>query len=466
VRFILGTGAVAASGPEPSGRKAMKVTVEDKSSVKKVLHIEVPADAVKAQLDEAYNNLKKTAKIKGFRPGKAPRSVLERIYKKDVNADVASRLIQESYVEALRETALTPVAAPKVDPPDLDGAAALSFDAEIEIRPEIADVAFKGIKLTKSLYTVTDEEMTAQLAMLQKNLAKVEPIKDERVVADGDFVLIDYEGFKDGQPFDETQKTENYTMKVGDAYISQSFDGGLVGMRPGEDREVAVVFDDDYFNAKLAGQAVDFKVHLHEIREKILPAIDDELAKQLGPFDSLDSLKDKIRENLTAGYEKRTEQELNEQIFTELLEKTEFEVPDAMVGMELEHIIKDAERSFSQANKTFEEAGITREGLAEKYRPTAEKQVRRHLILGKIVNQEGVQVSDEEVDEGLAEMAKTYQQPVEQIKTFYQSNKEGFELFKHTLLEKKAIKLIIENSQIEEVVPEKEAASESPENNA
>jgi trigger factor len=185
----------------------MNVTVEEKSSVKKILHIEVPAETVKAQLDEAYNGLKKTAKIKGFRPGKAPRSVLERLYKKEVNADVTSRLIQEAYVEALRETKLTPVAAPKVDPPELQGAEPLAFDAEIEIRPEIAKVDFKGIEITKHLYAVTDEEMTAQLEMLQKNLAKVKPIEAQRAVADGDFVLVDYEGFKDGQPFAETQKT-------------------------------------------------------------------------------------------------------------------------------------------------------------------------------------------------------------------------------------------------------------------
>lgn len=444
----------------------MKVTVEDKSSVKKVLRIEIPAETVKSHLDEAYNNLKKTAKIKGFRPGKAPRSVLERMYKKDVNADVASRLIQESYVDALKETKLTPVAAPKVDPPEIEQLEALNFDAEIEIRPEIADVEFKGLKLTKSLYKVTDEELQAQLEMLQKNLAKVEPIKDERAVEDGDFVLVDYEGFKDGQPFDETQKTENFTMKVGDAYVAPAFDEGLVGMQPGEDKEIEVTFADDYFNAKLAGHTVNFKVHVHDIREQILPAIDDDLAKQLGPFDSLESLTDKIKENLLTGYEKRTEQELNEQVFTQLLEKTEFEVPDAMTDMELEHILNDAERSFTQANKTFEEAGITREGLGEQYRPTAEKQVRRHMILGKIVDQEALELADDEVEEGLAEMAKSYQQPVDQIKTFYQSNKEALEVFKHTLLEKKAIKLIIENSQIEEVEPEKEPASESPENDA
>ncbi len=442
----------------------MKVTVEDKSSVKKVLHIEIPAETVKSQLDEAYNNLKKTAKIKGFRPGKAPRSVLERLYKKDVNADVASRLIQESYVDALKETKLTPVAAPKVDPPEIEKLEALTFDAEIEIRPEIADVEFKGLKLTKSLYKVTDEELQAQLEMLQKNLAKVEPITDERAVEDGDFVLVDYEGFKDGQPFDETQKTENFTMKVGDAYVAPAFDEGLVGMQPGEDKEIEVTFADDYFNTKLAGHTVNFKVHVRDIREQILPAIDDDLAKQLGPFDSLESLTDKIKENLLTGYEKRTEQELNEQVFTQLLEKTEFEVPDAMTDMELEHILNDAERSFTQANKTFEEAGITREGLGEQYRPTAEKQVRRHMILGKIVDQEALELAGDEVDEGLAEMAKSYQQPVDQIKAFYESNKEALEVFKHTLLEKKAIKLIIENSQIEEVEPEKEPASESPEN--
>ena len=166
-----------------------------------------------------------------------------------------------------------------------------------------------------------------------------------------------------------------------------------------------------------------------------------------------DILKEKIRENLLEGYKKRTEQELNEQIFQQLLEKCEFEVPDTMVESELAHIVSDAERSFAQSNKSFEDVGLTKEGLEEQYRPTAEKQVRRHLILGKLIEQEKLELSDAELDQGFQEMADMYQQPVEHLKGYYSQNKDGLAVFKHTLLEKKVLKLIIEHGQITETEP-------------
>ena len=435
----------------------MKVTVEDRSSVKKVLHIEIPEADVTRALDEAYQTLKKTAKVKGFRPGKTPRGVLERLYRKDVNADVAGKLIQDAYVDALKETQLKVVGSPSVDPPDLAGKGDYCFDAEVEVHPEIADIGFTNLKLKKTLYKAGDEEVDVQIQMMQKNLAKREPIDEQRPAQNGDFVQVDYEGFKDEKPFEETKKTENFVIKLGDAHIADDFDKGVVGMNPGDEKEVTVSFPDDYFNKKLAGHTVDFKVKLNEIRKEVLPEIDDEMAKQLGPFTTLDEVRDKIRENLTQGYDKRIEQELNEQIFSQILETTEFEVPDVMVEYELNSIIADAERSFSYHNKTFEEAGISRESLAEKYRDTAEKQVRRQLILGKIIQQEKMELADEDLEKGFEEMAATYDQPVDVIKGFYGNSGDKLELFKHALLEKQAIKLIMERNEIESVEPEKEA---------
>ena len=435
----------------------MKVTVEDRSSVKKVLHIEIPEADVTRALDEAYQTLKKTAKVKGFRPGKTPRGVLERLYRKDVNADVAGKLIQDAYVDALKETELKVVGSPSVDPPDLAGKGDYCFDAEVEVHPEIADIGFTNLKLKKTLYKAGDEEVDVQIQMMQKNLAKREPIDEQRPAQNGDFVQVDYEGFKDEKPFEETKKTENFVIKLGDAHIADDFDKGVVGMNPGDEKEVTVSFPDDYFNKKLAGHTVDFKVKLNEIRKEVLPEIDDEMAKQLGPFTTLDEVRDKIRENLTQGYDKRIEQELNEQIFSQILETTEFEVPDVMVEYELNSIIADAERSFSYHNKTFEEAGISRESLAEKYRDTAEKQVRRQLILGKIIQQEKMELADEDLEKGFEEMAATYDQPVDVIKGFYGNSGDKLELFKHALLEKQAIKLIMERNEIESVEPEKEA---------
>ncbi len=432
----------------------MQITVENVSSVKKILNIEIPEEKVARELDNAYKNLKKTAKIKGFRPGKAPRTVLERLFKKDVHNDVSSKLLQDSFIEALKETDLHIVGNPKIDPSGLDEKGPFRYVATVEIKPEIEEINFKGLTLKKALYRITDEEMDAQLKILQKNMARQNPIAEDRGVLENDFVLIDYEGFKDGKPFKETQKTENYTLKVGQGQILNTFDEKLVGMKPGDNRDIKVKFPEDFSNEKLATLAITFQVKLHEIREEVLPDIDDEFAKQFGQYETLDDLKNVITENLNQGYAKRVEQEMNEQIFTTLIEKTEFELPDSMVDYELEGIIEEVERSLAYHNKSLEDQGLSREILLEKHRETAEKKVRRHLILGKIIEQENTTLSDEDLENGFAEMAKAVNQPVEEIKNYYKQNDENLEFFKHTLLEKQVIKLIIKNSAIEEEEPE------------
>ncbi len=432
----------------------MQVTVEDVSSVKKILHIEVPEDEVIRELDKAYNQLKKTAKVKGFRPGKAPRSVLVRLFKKDVHGDVSSKLLQDSFIAALKETDLNVIGTPEIDPPPLEEKGPYKYDATVEVKPEIDDIDFKGLTLKKAKYRVTDEEMEAQLKMLQKNLAKQQPVNEDRAVKDGDFVLIDYEGFEDGKPFSETQKTENFTMKIGAGSISKSLDEKLIGMKPGQENEISINFPEDHFNPKLANHNITFHVKLNEIREEILPEIDDEFAKKLGQYENLDALKNAIKDNLNEGYQKRVEQELNEQIYKSLIEKTEFELPESMITYELDGIIDEIEKTMSYYNRSMEDEGLTREALAEKHRDTAEKKVRRHLILDKIIKQEALTLSDEELEDGFSEMAMAVNQPVEAIKSYYQQNQDNLDFFKHTLLEKQAIKLIIKSSDVEEIEPE------------
>lgn len=432
----------------------MQVTVEDLSSVKKILHIEIPQDKVVSELNASYKNLKKTAKIKGFRPGKTPRSVLERMFKKDVHADVSSKLIQDSFIDALKETELNIVGNPKVDPPGLEEKGPFKYDATIEIRPEIEDIDFKGLSLKKTLYKISDEEINAQLKMLQKSLAQQKTVEEDRPLKEDDFALIDYEGFKDGKPYAETQKTKNFTMKVGSGQVLKEFDTGIIGMKLEETREVKVTFPKDYFNEKLAGQEITFNIKLNEIREEVLPEIDDELAKNLGKIETLDELKKTITDNLKQGYEKRVEQEINEQIFKALIAKSDFEVPDTMVDYELEGIVEEAERSFAHRNVSMEDMGLTREGIAEEYRDTALKQVKRHLILSKLIEQEKMTLSDEDLENGFKEMADSFNQPVEEIKKFYNQNKDKVEFFKHTLLEKQTIGLIIDNSTVKDIEPE------------
>jgi trigger factor len=432
----------------------MQVTVEDISSVKKTLHVEIPREEVVREIDKAYDEIKKNAKIKGFRPGKAPRSVLEKMFKKDVLADVSSRLIQSSFIDALKEKDLRVVGRPKLDPPEIDLSRPYTYAATVEVAPSIADIDWKGMTLKRSQYRVGDAEVDTQLKMLQKNLARLQKIADLRPLREGDHALIDFEGFQDGRPYAGAPKTENFTLKVGAGAVIKEFDQQLIGMTAGETREFPVTFPAGYANKALAGQTVHFQVSLSEIREEILPEINDEFAKSAGRFETLAELKEKIFANLTQGYEKRVEQELSEQVFAGLLERSAFEVPEALVEMELEGIIEEAERSFSHRNTTLEDAGLSRDIIAGKYRDTALKQVKRHLILGKIIDQEKLELSDDELNESLQQMADNFQQPVAEIRRYYREHPEKLDYFKHALLEKRAVKLVLESSRIEDVAPE------------
>lgn len=429
----------------------MEVTIEDISSVKKILHIEVPHDIVMQEINNAYDALKKTAKLKGFRQGKIPRSVLESYFKKDVHADVSNKLLKDSFIDAIREKELKIIGDPKIEPPEIDEKSPFKYEATIEVRPEISDIDFKGLALKKNIYNIGEKEVDAQLKMLQKKLSQLKTIEEVRPAANDDYALITYEGLKDGQPFEETAKTENHMMKIGLGNFTKDFDNQIIGMKPGEKKEISIHFPEDYFNPKLANIDIVFDVTLNEIREEILPEINEEFAKNFGEFNTLEELKNKIKENLTQGYEKRVEQELNEQIFTDLISKTQFEVPETMIGYELENIITEAERSFAYHNTSLEALGLTKEALSEKYRDVAEKQAKRHLILDKIIEQEKLSLKDEEIQEGFKKISEDFQQPVEEIKEFYSQNMDRLNYFKQTLLEKNAIALILNNSNIENI---------------
>lgn len=439
----------------------MQVSIEDLSSVKKIMHIEVPQDDVARKLNEAYNDLKKTAKIKGFRQGKTPRSVLERHYKKEVNEDITQKLIQESLTEAIQETGIKPVGMPVLDTPELDEKVAYKYTATIEIAPDIEDLDYKGLQLTKTLYKSSETEVETQLKMLQKKVSDKELVTEDRPVKESDFAVIDYTVYVDGQPVADASPVENYNLKVGEGSIHKDLDEQLVGMKAGENKRISLTFPGDPESETVSETNMDFDVTLKEIREEKFHEINDDFAKKFGSYENLDALKDYIRKNLKEGYEKHIEQDLNEQIFQNLLARGDFEVPDSMVDHELDQIIADIEKRLQVYDKTFQDMGMTVEELKIKYRETAEQQVKRHILLNKIIEQEKLDLSDEEMETGYEEMAKAHNQPVQVFKKFYETNPDHLNFFKHALLEKKAINLIIDNSVITEKEPEQETDTET-----
>ncbi len=444
----------------------MQVTVEDVSSVKKTLQVEIPQEDVTREIDAAYNKLKKTAKVKGFRPGKTPRSTLERLFKKDVHADVVSTLVQNTFPDAVKEVDLTVLDTSEIDTPELDPQSAYTYRATVELKPELPEVQYNGLNLKKTTYTVDDEEVDNQLNMLRKHLAKHNTVTDGRAAAKDDMAIIDYEGRQNGQPFEATPRTENYSVKLGHSGMTDAFDEAIIGMKAGEQKEFTVAFPDDYSNQELAGQEVTFSVFLKEIQEEVLPPVDDNLAKELGKFTNLDELKAEIRKNLQEGYDKRVQQELHEQIFDQLLTE-EFEIPEVLVKVELDEIVRDAEMRFAQSGMSLEQVGLSRDIMEQQYRQVAEKQVRRHLLLSKIIEQDNLDVTDEEINAEYEKIAASMNQPVDLIKGYYKQNPDKQDGFKHALLEKKAIDIIVNVANIEEVEPtvtRSEDAAEDAEN--
>lgn len=432
----------------------MQVTVEDKSNVTKVLHFEVPKEEVAKELDQAYNELKKSADIKGFRKGKVPRKVLENKFSKDVHADIAPRLIQDSFSKALEDYDLKVVGSPRIDPPDLDPETSYKFDITVDVKPEIGQVEHEGFDLTQTAYRISDDEVESQIYMIRKTMATKQKVEEERPVQDGDYVLIDYEGFLDGQPFEQTPKVENYVMAVGNDNMPEEFSRKLTGVIPEQDLNIDVAYPEDYSDENLAGKTISYKVKLKEIQEEVLPEADDNLVKDLGQYETLEEVRSAIRENLEKGYEQRTRHELSEQVFQKLLDKHEFEVPQSLVEAELEGIISETEQAYAQNNTSLEEAGLSKDILRDRYKDVAEKQARRHLILDRIIEQENLELTDEELETSFEKMAADMNASVDAVKNFFNMNQNQLENYKHTQLEKKAVDLIIEKGNITEVEPE------------
>ena len=441
----------------------MQVSIEDKSTVKKVIHVEIPEKQVAKELNDAYKELKNTVDLKGFRKGKIPRKVLEARFSKNVHADVTPRLIQNAFSEIVEEHKLNLAGAPQMDPPDLVPGKDYCFDMTVEVRPELDDVDFKGLELTQTMYEVSDDEINAQIQMVRKSMATKEKVAEERPAAAGDFVLIDYEGFVNDQPFDKTPLVENYVMGIGSNVLPPEFSEKLTGVLPGQKLEIEVAYGDDAADKNLAGTTVVYKVELKEVQEEVLPPEDDALAEKLGDYKDLDAVKAAIRDNLTKGYAQRVNHELSEQVFTALLEQNTFEVPDAMVDAELESIVAEAEQAYTQNNMTLESIGMSKDSLKTEYRSVAEKQARRHLLLGKIIEQENIELTEEELEKSFEEMAAGMNASVDAIKNFFNMDNRQLEYYKHTQLEKKAVDIIIKNGNLTEVTPEEAQAAKDAE---
>ncbi len=435
----------------------MQITINEVGSLTKKMKIVLPKEEVNKKLDAEFQKVKKDANIKGFRRGKVPRHILEKTYGQQVKAEVAEKLIQATYFDAVEKEKLDVVAHPDIKSPVFEEDGSFSYEAEVDTRPQFELNEYKGLEIEKQEISVTDEEIDSEVERLRKEIAPLRNVED-RVAQVSDIAIVDFDGFHDGEQMKEVHG-ENVNVDIGTGRYGQEFENGLVGMKKGEESSVEVNFTADSPNPMLAGKKIEFKINVKDIKERVLPDLDDEFAKDVGAeFDTLAALRDNVREKILAEKEQARAGGLLDKIMQKLVEANEFEVPARLVQYEINEYIKQTEENLKRGGLTLESAGVNRAEAEERYRETAVKRVRGDFILKKIAEIEDIKVLDEDMNNGFARIAKQYNMTVPEVKGYFK-NRDDMLPFIGELLNEKILNFLSEESKFIEVAAEQEEKS-------
>ena len=428
----------------------MKASLEDIGPVKKKLIVEIDAKEVNKKLNTAYGKVGKQTKIPGFRPGKVPRKILESYFGKQVEADVASELINESFPEAVDETKAFPLSQPELEKGSVKQDEKFIYSATMEVKPQFEVKDYLGVEAEKEMISIAEDEVDKRLEEIRVGNAKVESLTELRPVQEGDFVVIDYQGFENDQPL-EGMKNENFLLNVGKEVFHKKFDEALIGLNKDDKKEIVIDFEDDYLNSNLKGKTVRFEVSIGDIKKQDVPELNDEFARNLSAdFEDLKGLKEQIEKQVIAQEEARVTQDLKRRLVGKISGKTEFEVPEALIDAEVEFSIKRLQSNLERGGASLETAGISPEILKQQFRSPSESRVREQLILGQVAQQEDITLGDDEFTEGLENLAQGMGQDVETIKKFYEARGD-LKVLKEQMLEEKTLNYLVENAKISEV---------------
>ncbi|MCD9022741.1 trigger factor [Cohnella silvisoli] len=414
-----------------------------------VLDVEIDADQVSVALDKAFRKVVQKVNVPGFRKGKVPRGIFEaRFGIESLYQDAIDILLPEAYTNAIEQAGIEPIDRPDVDVEQFGKGKAFKFKAKVTVKPEVKLGDYKGLEVPAEEISVTDEEIAAELERLQQRHAELVVI-DEGPAQLGDHTSIDFEGFLDGEPF-EGGKGERYSLELGSGSFIPGFEEQVVGLNIAEEKDINVTFPENYQAENLAGKPVVFKVTLHEIKRKNLPALDDEFAKDISEFDTLDEYKSDLASKLKERKTKDAEIARETAIVDKATESAELEVPQVMVDSEITHMMKDFENRLRQQGMNlelyFQFSGQDEAALKEQMQGDAEKRVRNNLVLEEIAKAENLEVSDADIEEELDNLSKLYNRPAEELRNIFAAN--GYlENMGADLKVRKAVKFLIDNSK-------------------
>ena len=391
------------------------VKIEDISTVKKKLSFDIPWADVKSELDAVYRKVGKTAKIKGFRPGKIPREILERHYRKDAEGETISHLVNRYYWETLQQKDIPAVTQPEIEQKGIEAEKDFTFSATVEVEPTVEPKDYLGLELEKEEPVVTDEDLEARMVEIRQMFATMEEAEEDRGIRMGDFVTLDFTGNVAGEQLKEL-KSENYMLEIGSKTFVPGFEDQLVGLRQGEAKTVAVKFPDNYNAAHLAGKDVEFTVHIKGIRVKKLPEIDEQFIKNFERYESLEALKADVLKNLEEEKKRKIELEFEKQISDKLLEKNVFDVPDSFVERQIYYMMSDMQRRMVSGGMDSKKAAEFSMKLHDHFREEAAKIVKTVLLLKGIAGKEALTAGEDEVEKQIREIAAQRAQDYETLR--------------------------------------------------
>lgn len=432
----------------------MTVNWEKQEGNKGVLTFEVSSEQFDKALDQAFQKVVKTIEIPGFRKGKVPRKIFEhRFGVESLYQDAVDIVLPDAYMKSVEEAGIEPIDQPEIDIEQIEKGKPLVFTAEVEVKPEVTLGDYKGLEVEEQDTTVTDEDVEHELEHQREHHAEL-VVKEDGEVVEGDTVVIDFEGFTDGEAF-EGGKGENHSLEIGSGQFIPGFEEQLVGKKSGEETEVELTFPEDYHAEELAGKEAIFKVKIHEIKEKELPELDDEFAKDIDEeVETLDELKEKKKEQLEAQRKQDAENQKRESLIEQASENAQVDIPEVMVENELDQMVTEFEQRLQMQGMTLEMysqfSGQDKEALKDQMREDAGKRVKTNLTLEAISEAENLEVTEEDINKELENMSSMYGVEIEQLKQMLGGNTDMLE---QDLKVKKAIDFLADQSK---TVPAKE----------
>lgn len=433
----------------------MKATVDKLDGLSRKLNVEVPTEKVNNAFGKVYKVLQKNANIKGFRKGKAPLDIIRSLYHDRVQSDVAQELIQNHYTEALDEHSLNPIGYPQISFGQLAEGQPFSFSAEFEVRPDVEVKNYEGLEIEREKLVIPEDRVEEILKNIQQSHAETVPVLEDRPLQKGDLADIDFKGIMDGAPL-PNGAAEGHLLEIGSNQFIPGFEDGLEGMKVGETRTINIKFPDEYHEKSLAGKPVTFEVKLNAIKKKSLPPVDDALAKKVGDHDSLDELKNAIREDLKENEERRIKEEERNAILKALAEANPVETPKSLVADQKQALVQDFKQRLGQqgfGDKEFDEYKAKWE---QDFESTAQFMVQTTFLLDKLADDLNLRATDEDFNKKMEEYSKQTGLEVSKIKDFYNESQRKSQLL-FQITEEKVIEHLLSKAKIKEIEPSKES---------